>query len=140
MSSDQCAQNPDGSLKNPKDIQWFNDKDDNVPIPSSAAHSKPLGRGLDTKTTNRLSDANACEQLGSDEEDLVAFSQPPKCKCATRASAGTKPPTLSSANLFESLQVEESAGDDEEESFNTEPGDESDNQSTDADAISSNEV
>jgi hypothetical protein len=138
MSSDQCAQNPDGSLKDPKDIQWFNDKDNNAPIPSSAAHSKPLGRGLRTKTTNRLSDAIARKQLGSDEEDIAAFSQPPKCKCATHASAGTKPPTLSSANSFESLQVEESAGDNEDESFKTDSGDESDNQSTDA--ISNNEV
>ena len=57
MSSDQCTLNPDGSLKDPKDIQWFNDKDDDDPLPSSAAYHKPLGRGLRYKTTDRLSDA-----------------------------------------------------------------------------------
>ena len=37
MSSDQCAQNPDGSLKDPKDIQWFNNVEDAWPLPFPAA-------------------------------------------------------------------------------------------------------
>jgi hypothetical protein len=39
--SDQCAIAPDGSLKNAADIQWFNDADDDVPLPSRAP-SQPL--------------------------------------------------------------------------------------------------
>jgi len=43
MSSDQCALNADGSLKDVNDIQWFNDKDYDHPLPSSAAIAQPLG-------------------------------------------------------------------------------------------------
>jgi len=43
MSSDQCAQNPDGSLKDPKDIQWFNDAEDAQPLPFPTAPAQPLG-------------------------------------------------------------------------------------------------
>jgi hypothetical protein len=43
MSSDQCTCNPDGSLKDPKDIQWFNNKDDVQPLSSTSASAKPLG-------------------------------------------------------------------------------------------------
>jgi hypothetical protein len=42
MSSDQWAQNPDGSLKDPKDIQWFNDAEDDQPLPSPTLPSQPL--------------------------------------------------------------------------------------------------
>jgi hypothetical protein len=55
MSTDQCAQNPDGSLKDAKDIQWFHDKDDAQPLPSTAAPVQPLGRGLRNKATSRFS-------------------------------------------------------------------------------------
>ena len=36
MSSEQCALNPDGSLKDLNDIQWFNDAKDIQPLPSPA--------------------------------------------------------------------------------------------------------
>ena len=36
--SDQCAISSDGSLKDAADIQWYNDADDEAPIPS-ASHS-----------------------------------------------------------------------------------------------------
>jgi len=41
MSLDQCAQNPDGSLKDANEIQWFYDKDDAEPqSPKATASSK----------------------------------------------------------------------------------------------------
>jgi hypothetical protein len=43
MFSDQCAQNPDGSLKDPKDIQWFNDTEDAQLLPSPATPAQHLG-------------------------------------------------------------------------------------------------
>ena len=135
MSSDQCAQNPDGSLKDAEDIQWFNDRDGDNPLPNSASNVQPLSRGLRNKTTGRLSDAITRKQLGSDEEDLGSFSQPPKRKRAARASK-TSVPTLSSSNSFEQLLVEESSGDNE--SFKAGSGDESSGESTDY--ISNNEV
>jgi hypothetical protein len=45
MSSEQCAQNPDGSLKDPKDIQWFNDPDDAQPLPNPTAPAQPPSLG-----------------------------------------------------------------------------------------------
>src|ERR1700679_3689571 len=116
MSSDQCAQNPDGSLKDPEDIQWFNDAEDAQPLPSLA---QPLGRGRRIKATNRFSDALAREQLDSDE-DLNTFTEAPKRKRAVHASnvsGSAGPPTLSLSNSFETLPVEESSDDNEDESF-----------------------
>jgi hypothetical protein len=39
MSSpnDQCAVDTSGNLKEASDIHWFNDVDDNTPIPSAVA-------------------------------------------------------------------------------------------------------
>src|ERR1700735_2603518 len=107
MSSDQCAQNPDGSLKDPGDIQWFNDAEDAQPLPSLA---QPLGRGRRIKATNRFSDALTREQLDSDEEGRNTFTEAPKHKRAVRASnvsGSASPPSLSSSNSFETLPVEE---------------------------------
>jgi len=145
MSSDQCAQNPDGSLKDPKDIQWFNDAEDAQPLPSPA---KPLGRGRHNKATNRFLDALTREQLDSDEEDLNTFTKVPKCKHAVHASnvsGGAGPPTLSSSNSFETLLVEESSDDNEDGSFKLDSGSESDSDSGDESApnlklISNDEV
>jgi hypothetical protein len=131
MSSDQCAKNPDGSLKDPKDIQWFNDAEDAQPLPSPA---KPLGRGHCNKATNWFSDALTREQLDSDEEDLNAFTKVPKRKRAVHASnvsGGAGPLTLSSSNLFETLLVEESSDDNEDGSFKLDSGSESDSDSGD---------
>ena len=131
MSSDQCAQNPDGSLKDPKDIQWFNDAEDAQPLPSPA---QPLGRGHRNKAMNRFSDALAHEQLDSDEEDLNAFTEASKRKHAVHASnvsGGAGPPTLSSSNSFETLPVEESSDDNEDGSFKSDSGSESDSDSSD---------
>jgi len=131
MSSDQCAQNPNGSLKDPKDIQWFNDAEDAQPLPSPA---QPLGRGRRNKAMNRFSDALAREQLDSDEEDLNAFTEAPKRKRAVHASnvsGGAGPPTLSSSNSFETLPVEESSDDNEDGSFKSDSGSESDSDSSD---------
>ena len=125
MSSDQCAQNPNGSLKDPKDIQWFDDAEDAQPLPSLAAPTHSLGRGLRNKTTNRFSDAIAREKLDSDEEDLNVFTEPPKRKRTARASnvsGSAALPTLSSSNSFETLPVEESSDDDEDGSFKSDSG------------------
>jgi hypothetical protein len=95
MSTDQCAQNPDGSLKDTKEIQWFYNKDDAEPLPldrSAAGPSQALGCGLCNKATNRFVDAVACEQLGSNEEDLYG---PPRRKCVACASGGAVPPAIS---------------------------------------------
>ena len=37
MSSDQCANNSDSSLKDAKDIQYLNDPDDSNPLPTPTA-------------------------------------------------------------------------------------------------------
>jgi hypothetical protein len=149
MSSDQCALNPDGSLKDAKDIQWFNDPDDAQPLsldPSTPAPSQPLGRGHRNKVTNRFLDAVARERLGSDEE-ADAFAKPPKRKNPVRASNtsnGAAPPTLSSGSSFGTLPEEVSSDGDEEKSFQSpsgsESGDKSSDESTDLELISSNEV
>ena len=134
MSSDQCAQNPDGSLKDPKDIQWFNDVEDAQPLPSHTAPAQPLGRGLRNKTTKRFSDAVAREQLDSDEDGLNTFAEPPKRKRVVRASnvsGDAAPQTLSSSNSFDTLPVEESSDDDEDGSFKSDSGSESDDDSGD---------
>jgi len=74
MFSDQCVQNPDGTLKDVGDIQWFNDPDDAGPLlgPNSTSPLQPLsllGRGHYNKTTNhQYLNAVAHEQLCSDEE------------------------------------------------------------------------
>jgi hypothetical protein len=147
MSLDQCAQNPDGSLKDPKDIQWFYDPDDAQPLNSTAAPAQSLGRGLRKKTTTWFSDAIAREQLGSDEEDLDPFPKPPRHKRATRVSnvsGGVAPPTLSSRHSLEILPVEEHSDGDEDRPFQldsgSESGSDSGNNCTDLEPISSNEV
>lgn len=147
MSTDQCAQNADGSLKDAAEIQWFHDKDDAQPLPSTAAPAQqpqPLGRGLRNKAASRFMDAVAREQLGSDEENLDAFVRPPKRKRAPRASNvsdGAAPPTLSS---FATLPLEESSDDENDGNFQSvfgsESGDDSDSDSTDLELISNNEV
>lgn len=147
MSSDQCAQNPDGSLKDPQDIQWFNDVEDTQPLPSTAAPARPLGRGHRNKTTNRFFEAVARDQLDSDE-DIGTFIKPSKRKCAARTSnisGGPAPATLSSSNSFETLLVEESSDDDEDGSFKSDSGDKSGEDSSDesmfdAELISNTEV
>ena len=59
-----CAQNPDGSLKDAKDIQWFHDEDDvqllpldlSIATPVPAAQPvQPLRHGLCNKTADRAS-------------------------------------------------------------------------------------
>ena len=58
---DQCALNPDGSLKDAKDIQWFHDKDDAQPLTSTASSTQPgqpLSRGLRNKAINQFLDAD----------------------------------------------------------------------------------
>jgi hypothetical protein len=146
MSSDQCAQNPDGSLKDAKDIQWFYDPEDAQPLSSTPAPAQPLGRGLRKKTTTRFSDAVAREQLGSDEDGPDAFAKPPRRKRATRVSnisGCVARPELSSRNPHEILPVESSDGD-EDETFQLDSGSgsagDSGDESTDLEPISHNEV
>ena len=149
MFTDQCALNPDGSLKDPKDILWFHDKDDAQPLPSTSAPgqaAQPLGRGLRNKTTSRFLDAVAREQLSSDEENLTAFARPPRRKraCASNIFGGAAPLSLSSRNSFEVLPVEESLDDEQDKDFQSvsgsESGGDSGNNSTDLDLISNSEV
>jgi hypothetical protein len=80
MSSEQCALNADGSLKDANQIEWFGDPDDPQPLPSAAnaqlpfafpstaPPAQPLGRGRCNKVTNRFVDAVAHERLGSDKD------------------------------------------------------------------------
>jgi hypothetical protein len=98
MASEQCAQNADGSLKDAKDIVWFNDPDDPQPLPplpstpppndaqplqadqvlpSTVPPARSLGRGRRNKVTNRFTDAVARERLGSDEDDTDALAKQP---------------------------------------------------------------
>ena len=156
----QCAQNPDGSLKDAKDIQWFHDKDDEQPLtatpaqaaqPAQPAQPQPLGRGHRNKAANRFLDAVARERLGSDDEDFNSFTRPPRRKRATRASnisggaTAATPPTLSSRNSFENLPMEdlEDENDENDSTFQSESGSESGatgNDSTELELISNNEV
>ena len=142
MSTDQCALNPDGSLKDPKDIQWFHDKDDAHSLPSSAP-VQTLGHGLRNKATNQFSDAIARERLGSDEENPDTFTRPPKCKCAAHASdiSGDSAPTLPSTNSLEAPPVEEISDDEKDGAFQLDSRSESsDDGSTESELISNNEV
>ena len=82
---------------------------------------------------NRFLDTIAHEQLDSDE-DLNAFTEPPKCKhaaCAVNCSGVAAPQTLSLSNSFETLMVEESSDDDKDRSFKLDPGSESSDDSGD---------
>ena len=132
MSSDQCANNSDSSLKDAKDIQYLNDPDDSNPLPTPTA--EPLGCGLQSKATNWLSDALAHELLDSDEEDAEdadGFTKITRCKCtscaASNASSGAATPALSLANSFEVLPDEDSENDDNgDRSFKTKSNDNSD--------------
>ncbi|KAF8440935.1 hypothetical protein L210DRAFT_986015 [Boletus edulis BED1] len=121
MTSEQCAQNSDGSLKDPKDIQWFNDLDDAQPLlnPTGTTPAQPpsLGQELDVFTT----------------------IQPCKPKRATQAlnsgissSAGAHPLPLTSSNPFNVLPVEVSSDADEDVgSFKSDCGSESGDNSSD---------
>jgi hypothetical protein len=137
MSSEQCAQNPDGSLKDPKDIQWFNDPDDAQPLPNPTAPAQPpsLGRGRRNKTTNRFLDAVAHEQLDSDQEPNT-FIQLSKRKRAARVlnisgTSGARPLSLASGNPFKALPIEEPSDDKDDGSFKLDCGSESGDNSSD---------
>jgi hypothetical protein len=100
MFTDQYALNPNGSLKDAKDIEWSYNKDDEQPLPrlevSSTANTQaaqpltstatpatvtpaqPLGRGLHNKATTQFLDAITHEQLDSDGEDPDTFVKPPR--------------------------------------------------------------
>ena len=155
MFTDQCALNPDGSLKDAKDIEWSYDKDDEQPLPrlgvpsmtpATATPAQPLGRGLRNKATTWFLDAITHEQLGSDGEDPDTFVKPPRRKHAAQpARAPQPPPTLFSSNSFAVLPVEEPSDNENDGTFQTEEsGSESDvnsgDSSTDLELISNNEV
>lgn len=99
MSLDQCASNPDGSLKDLKDIQWFNDPDDAQPLPNPTgtvpAQPLSLGRGRHNKTANQFLDTVAHEQLDSDQElnGLNPFIQSSKPKHAGHLQQFCSPTT-----------------------------------------------
>ena len=149
MSMDQCALNPNGSLKDPKDIQWFFDKDDARPLPSdpsTATPAQPLGRGHRNKAANRFLDAVARERLGSDEpEDPIAPARPPGHKHAAGASNisdGAASTTLPPRNSLETL-LEGSSAVEKDGSFQPNSGSESEDDSggdTELEYISNNEV
>jgi hypothetical protein len=140
MSTDQCAQNPDGTLKDANNIQWFFDKDDAQPLPSAAPSPQPLGRGLRNKAANRFFDTVARERLGSDDEDL---NGPPRRKRIARTSnvsGGAVPPTTS-----EILPVEEPSDTEKDQTFQSDgdsksSDDDTGDNSTDLELISNNEV
>jgi hypothetical protein len=158
MSSDQCALNPDGSFKDAKDIQWYNDPDDAQPLPpdpsgaasteplpldpSAATSAQPLGRGRRNKVASRFMDALAREQLGSDDED-GATTKRRRRKLPARASniSGAALPSLASSGM---LPDEVSSDGNKDDSFQSpsgsESGDKSGSESTDLDPISGNEV
>ena len=138
MSSDQCALNPNGSLKDTKDIQWFNDLDDAHPLPNptSTALAQPLGQGRCNKTANWFLDTVAREQLDSDQE-LNSFIQPSKSKHAVChgalniSNSSACPPPLASSNSFKVLLVEQSSDDEDDGSFKSDCGSESGDDSSD---------
>ena len=99
MSSDQCALDPDGSLKDARDIQWYNDPDDDQPLPPAplgppaVSPAEPLGRGRRNKVTSRFADAVARERLRSDDEDITP-ARPPTCKRLVAPPRATAPAPL----------------------------------------------
>jgi hypothetical protein len=156
MPSDQCTLNTDGSLKDPKDIQWFNDPDDTQPLPGPGVpstspptpptQSLPLGQGCHNKVTNKFLDAVACERLDSDNEELYARAKLPRRKHASRASnisSSAAPPILPSKGSFEPFP-EGSSDSDKDGTFQSdsgsESGDKSEGESTDLELISGDEV
>ncbi|KAI9569898.1 hypothetical protein HD554DRAFT_2170888 [Boletus coccyginus] len=110
MSSEQCAQNPDSSLKDPKDIQ----------------------PPTDTWT------AVAHEQLDSNQES-DAFIQLSKRKRAAQAlnisSSAAHPLSLASSNPFKVLPVEEPSDDEDDGSFKSDCGSESGDNSSDGSTL-----
>lgn len=73
-SADQCAVGPDGKLLDAKDITFYNDPDDNDPLPRSGSTSTPAGgqavpitnffprtSGRQRKESSRLTDPNNAE-------------------------------------------------------------------------------
>lgn len=147
MSSDQCALDPDGSLKDARDIQWYNDPDDDQPLPPAplgppaVSPAEPLGRGRRNKVTSRFADAVARERLRSDDED-IAPARPPTRKRLVAPPRATAPGP--SDDAVDTLPKESSDAD-ENASFrasssSAESGSESGHGSTDVDLISGNEV
>jgi hypothetical protein len=113
--------------------------------PATATPARPLGRGLHNKATTQFLDAIAHEQLGSDGEDPDTFVKPPRHKHAAQpARTPQPPPTLSLSNSFVVLPVEEPSDNENNGTFQTESGSESDvnsgDGSTDLELISNNEV
>jgi hypothetical protein len=167
MFTNQYALNSDGSLKDAKDIKWSYNKDNKQPLPrlrvpftvnaqavqpltstatpATATPAQPLGYGLCNKATTWFLDAIAHEQLSSDGKDPNTFVKPPRCKCAAQpARTPQPPPTLSSSNSFVVLPVEEPSDNENDGTFQTESGSESDVNSSDGsmdlELISNNEV
>lgn len=114
--SDQCALNPDGSLKDASEIEFIHDPDDARPVTSST--TQPLGRGHRTKRMDLFSKSIAREQLGSDIEDDEGFVAPPKRRRARRTVANTgRTASLGTRNSFERLSGEENATDADDGNF-----------------------
>ena len=108
--------------------QWFNNVEDAQPLPFPTAPSHRLGWGLCNKTMNLFSDAVICEKLDSDEEDLDAFTEPPKHKCTAHVSdisGSAAVLTFSLSKAFEMLPVEESSDDGKDGGFKSDSGSES---------------
>ncbi|KAG6808577.1 hypothetical protein H0H92_003665 [Tricholoma furcatifolium] len=64
-SSDGCAVGTDGELKDAKDIEWFEDKDNDHPMtgPQEGVLDAPIRRGSRQRNNERLMQATATEKL-----------------------------------------------------------------------------
>ncbi|KAI9441140.1 hypothetical protein F5148DRAFT_1293400 [Russula earlei] len=65
-ATDQCALQPDGTLKDASDIVWFNDKDDDTPIAS--ASTVQTARNQQTQNTARMQEIIEAEQASSESD------------------------------------------------------------------------
>lgn len=147
MSSEQCALDANGNLKDAKHILFYNDPDDSEPIhnpPSNNTVPPTLRRGHRSKNTTRLKESIAQEQLDSDADGLEEFTSAPKRtrvrnnKTSRSTTTATAVP-LSSGNVFDPLSVEDLI-DDGDFSDSSLPGLETDSDSDDDDDDDISEV
>lgn len=114
--SDQCALNPDGSLKSALEIDFIHNPNDLHP--ATPSNTQPLSCSHRTKRTDLFSKSVAHEQLSSDIEDDGGFVAPPKhcCACQT-ADTASHTASLRMCNSFEMLSGEENVTDADDGNF-----------------------
>ncbi|KAF9542092.1 hypothetical protein CPC08DRAFT_770487, partial [Agrocybe pediades] len=83
-SSDQCAVDANGQLRDAKDIDWFHDVDDTSPIQAVNTLNSEQGRGKRVKNTSKLEASLAAEKLDDNGQPIAPKPQ--------RRSAGNPKP------------------------------------------------